>query len=81
MAFGFGAALFPGFFFLLAWLEVMRLDRAFTVAEWSGVGILFGYALVATRAASMKLSHALLWAVGLTACGIALVELKQAAGH
>jgi hypothetical protein len=81
MAFGFGAALFPGLFFLLAWLEVITLGRAFTIAEWGGVGILFGYALVATRAANMKLSHSLLWAAGLTACGIGLVELKKAAGH
>jgi hypothetical protein len=81
MAFGFGAAIFPAFFFLLAWLEVMKLGRAFTVAEWSGVGILFGYTLVAARAANLKLSHSLLWAVGLTVCGIALVELKKAAGH
>jgi hypothetical protein len=81
MAFGFGAAIFPAFFFLLAWLEVMTLGRAFTVAEWSGVGILFGYTLVAARAANLKLSHSLLWAVGLTVCGIGLVELKKAAGH
>ena len=81
MAFGFGAAIFPALFFLLAWLEVMALGRAFAVAEWSGVGILFGYALVATRAANMTLSHSLLWAGGLTVCGIGLVELKKAAGH
>jgi hypothetical protein len=29
----------------------------------------------------MKLSHSLFWAVGLTVCGIGLVELKKAAGH
>jgi len=81
MAFGFGAAIFPAIFFLLAWLDAMKLGRAFTVAEWSGVGILFGYAFVATRAASLKLSHSLLWAVGLTACGVVLVELKKVAGH
>jgi len=81
MGFGFGAALFPAVFFLLAWLEVMKLGHAFTVAEWSGVGILFGYALVAARAANLKLSHSLLWAAGLTIFGIGLVELKKAAGH
>jgi hypothetical protein len=81
MAFGFGAALFPGFFFLLAWLEVMKLGHAFTIAEWSGVAILFGYGFVAARAANLKLAHALVWAVGLTVCGVGLVELKKAAGH
>jgi hypothetical protein len=81
MAFGFGAAMFPALFFVLAGLDVIGLGRAFTVAEWTGVGILFGYALFAARAANLKLSHSLLWAVGLTVCGIGLVELKQAAGH
>jgi amino acid transporter len=81
MAFGFGAALFPALFFLLAWLGVMELGNAFTVAEWSGIGILFCYGLVAARAANLRLTHSLLWAAGLTVCGIGLVELKKFAGH
>jgi hypothetical protein len=81
MAFGFGAAMFPALFFVLAWLGVMKMSTAFTIAEWLGVGILFGYALVATRAANLRLSHTLVWTVGLTLCGVGLVELKKAAGH
>jgi hypothetical protein len=81
MAFGFGAALFPGVFFLLAWVGVMKLSHAFTVAEWSGIAIIGVYALAATRAANLKLSHTLLWTAGLILCGLVLVELKRAAGH
>ena|SRR5436190_8040125 len=81
VAFGFGAALIPAIFFVLAWLGVMKVNRAFTIAEWSGVAILFVYGFAAARAASLKVTHSLAWAVGLTICGIGLVELKKAAGH
>src|SRR5215831_6729141 len=65
VAFGFGAALVPAIFFLFAWVGVMNLGRAFTVAEWSGIGILFVYVLAAARAAQLKLTHSVAWAVGL----------------
>jgi hypothetical protein len=81
VAFGFGAACFPSVFFLLAWWDVISLSTAFTIAEWGGVAVLWVYVLVAARAAGLGTVRALLWAGGLTACGIGLVELKKLAGH
>jgi hypothetical protein len=81
MCFGFGAACFPAFFFVLAWSGAIGLTNAFTVAEWSGIVVLWVYVLVAARAAGLGTVRALLWAGGLTACGIGLVELKKLAGH
>jgi hypothetical protein len=81
MCFGFGAASFPSLFFLLAWLGVMKLSNAFVLAEWVGVGVLWLYVLVASRAAGLGFARALVWAGALTVCGIGLVELKKLAGH
>jgi hypothetical protein len=81
VAFGFGAACIPAAFFLLALADAISLGDAFTVAEWTGVGVLWIYALVASRAAGLGIARALMWAAGLTSCGIGIVELKKLGGH
>jgi hypothetical protein len=81
VGFGFSAACFPAVFFVIAGLGWMSLGRAFTLAEWIGVGVLWMYVLAAARAAGLGLLRALIWAAALTVCGILLVELKQFAGH
>ena len=81
VGFGFTAACFPAFFFLLSLLGALQLRHAFTIAEWAGVGVLSLYVLVATRAAGLGLGRALAWTGALTGCGIGLVELKKLAGH
>jgi hypothetical protein len=81
VSFGFGAACFPAFFFLLARLDVISLDAAFALAEWLGVGVLWLYALVASRAVGHGYLRAFLWAGIVTLCGVGLVELKKFAGH
>ena len=81
VAFGFGAACVPAFFFLLARLDAMSVRTAFTAAEWTGVGVLWLYGLVASRAAGQGLVRAVVWAGILTGCGIGLVELKKLTGH
>lgn len=81
VGFGFGAACGPAFFFVFARLDAMSVHTAFTVAEWTGVGVLWLYSLVASRAAGQGLVRAIVWSAILTGCGIGLVELKKFAGH
>jgi hypothetical protein len=80
VAFGFGTALLPAAFFLLALADVLGLRDAFTIAEWSGVAVLWVYVFAAGRTAGLGLPHSLVWAIGLTVCGVGLVELKNLAG-
>ena len=40
---------FPGIFFVLAALGVMNTDTAFTVAKWSGFGLIVAYGYAAAR--------------------------------
>jgi len=81
VCFGFTAACFPAFFFLLAVVGLMELRHAFTIAEWAGLVVLWLYVLAAARAAGLGMGRALIWAGALTACGVGLVELKKLAGH
>src|SRR5581483_8241238 len=62
VAFGFGAACIPAVFFLLALGDAIGVGAAFAVAEWSGVGVLWVYTLVASRAAGLGVVRALAWA-------------------
>jgi hypothetical protein len=76
VGFGFGAALLPAIFFALAELDAMSLRNAFVVAEWTGVAVIWFYVFTAARAAQLTLVRALAWSTALTACGVAIVELK-----
>jgi hypothetical protein len=40
---------FPGVFFLLAALGAIDLDAAFTIAKWSGLGLITAYGFAAAR--------------------------------
>jgi len=81
VSFGFGAALAPEFFFLLAYVGWISLDHAFTIAEWGGLAVLAVYVLAAARAAGLGVMRSACWAVVLTLCGVGLVELKSLAHH
>jgi len=81
VAFGFGAACFPAVFFLFARLGWIGLGTAYALAEWVGIGVLWVYALVASRAAGHGFLRAFGWAAIVTLCGVGLVELKKFAGH
>jgi hypothetical protein len=76
VAFGFGAALVPSIFFLLAAVGVLSLAHAFSIAEWTGIAVIWVYVFAAARAAGLGLARSLGWSGALTACGIGLVELK-----
>jgi hypothetical protein len=66
----------PAVFFVLAALGVMELDLAFTLAKWSGLGLICGYGYLAARLADASHLRALGHAAGVGAIGAALIALK-----
>jgi hypothetical protein len=75
LAVAFGAA-FPVVFFILAAIGVMEIDTAFTLAKWTGLGLICAYGYVAARLAGSETGAALLHASALGAVGGALIALK-----
>lgn len=74
-AVAFGVA-FPAVFFVLAAAGAMQLDTAFTVAKWSGVGLIAFYGISAARLAGARVPESLLHGVGVAALGALLIALK-----
>ena len=70
-----GAA-FPAVFFVLAAVDAMRLDLAFSLAKWSGVGLIGGYGYVAARLAGSGRWRALAQALAVAAVGGLLIGVK-----
>ena len=68
---------FPAVFFLLAALKVLELDTAFTIAKWSGLGLIFAYAWAASRLAGSSLVTATLHATAVGSIGVVLIVLKS----
>ena len=75
------AALAPIVFFVLAALDAMELETAYTVAKWFGVAVLGLYAYGAYRAAGVGVGRSLLAGALLTGIGLLLVALKSLVGH
>jgi hypothetical protein len=71
----FGAA-FPAAFFLLAVWEVVQLDTAFTLAKWTGFGLIFLYGFAASRLAGTRFTGAVLHALAVGAIGGVLIAVK-----
>jgi hypothetical protein len=67
---------FPVVFFLLAAVDVLALPTAFSLAKWTGVGLMFAYGFAASRLAGSSLATALLHAAAVGAIGGALIALK-----
>jgi hypothetical protein len=74
-AVAFGAA-FPGVFFLLSVLHVMSVGTAFTLAKWTGLGLIFAYGFAASRLAGSSVLTALAHAAAIGATGGVLIGLK-----
>lgn len=68
---------FPAVFFLLAALGVVALPTAFSLAKWTGLGLIFFYAYLAARFSGATPLRALLRAVLVTLVGVGLIELKS----
>jgi hypothetical protein len=75
LAVGFGVA-FPDVFFVLVALGVLDLDTAFTVAKWSGLGLIGFYAYWAARFSGSSVIRAVIRAAVLSAIGAGLIALK-----
>ena len=71
----FGAG-FPALFFLLAAVGALELELAFTLAKWTGLGLIGAYGFFAARLSGAGLGHALVHAAVLGAVGGALIALK-----
>jgi hypothetical protein len=73
---GFGVA-FPAGFFVLSALGVLEVDTAFSVAKWTGLGLIGFYGYWAARFAGAASHHALLRAVLVALVGAGLILLKS----
>jgi hypothetical protein len=67
---------FPAVFFLLASIDLIQLHTAFTIAKWSGLGLIGFYGYWAARFAGAPVSRALVQAVMVAAVGGALILFK-----
>jgi hypothetical protein len=75
VAVGFGVA-FPAVFFLLAVLGVLTLEAAFSIAKWSGVGLIGFYGFWAARFAGSSPGRALVKGAMVALVGTGLIALK-----
>jgi hypothetical protein len=75
LAVGFGVA-FPAVFFLLAALGLFEVETAFTIAKWTGLGLIGFYGFWAARFAGAAPHHALLKGLLVALVGAFLIALK-----
>ena len=74
-AVAFGIA-FPAVFFVLAAASVLEVETAFTIAKWSGLGLISFYGFVAGRLAAARHGASLLQALVVGVVGGALIAFK-----
>jgi hypothetical protein len=74
-AVAFGIA-FPAVFFLLAVLDFLEEETAFTLAKWTGVGLIGLYGFAGARLAGSSLHVSLAKAALVALIGAALIGLK-----
>jgi len=67
---------FPSVFFLLAAVGVLEDDSAFTLARWTGLGLLGLYGFAGARLTGSGMVGALLKGAGVALIGAALIGLK-----
>jgi hypothetical protein len=75
-AVGVGVA-FPAVFFLLSALGLLSVDTAFSIAKWSGVGLIGFYGFWAARFAGASRYQALLKGALVALIGAGLILLKS----
>ena len=71
-----GAA-FPAVFFVLAAADAIELDTAFTLAKWSGLGLICFYGYAAGRLSGSGVGGSLLHALTVGAIGAAVILVKS----
>jgi len=67
----------PTFFLFLAWVGAMELHRAFTVAQWTGFGVIGTYTYLAARASGNGQARSLVGGLGMLLIGGALIFLNS----
>ena len=75
LAVGFGVS-FPAIFFLLAALGWIELDTAFSIARWSGLGLIGFYGYAAGRLAGASQLACVVQALAVAAIAGALILVK-----
>jgi hypothetical protein len=68
---------FPAIYFVLAALGLMEGHTAFTLAKWSGLALVCGYAFLAARMTGAEVRHATRHALAAGIVGVALIVLKS----
>jgi hypothetical protein len=68
---------FPAVFFVLAAAHVLGEDAAFTLAKWTGVGLIAVYGFAGARLAGARLVAALVQALAVALIGVFLIVLKS----
>ena len=58
---------FPGFYFIFAGFGWMEIDTAFTLAKWTGLGLITGYGYAAGRLSGSSQIPSLLHALAVGA--------------
>jgi hypothetical protein len=67
---------FPAVFFLLAAAGLIELDTAFSLAKWSGLGLIAFYGYCAARLSGAGVPGSLLQAAAVGALGAILIAIK-----
>ena len=75
LAVGFGVG-FPAVFFILSATGAMDVETAFTIAKWTGLGLIGFYGFVAGRLAGAGIAGALVQATAVALVGALLIALK-----
>jgi hypothetical protein len=75
-AVGFGIA-FPAVFFLLAVTGPIQVETAFTVAKWTGLGLIGVYGYAGARLSGAGVGASLVQAAAVALIGAALIVLKS----
>jgi len=72
----FFGVVFPDVLFVLAALDWIDIDTAFTLAKWTGLGLIAIYGFAAGRLSGSSFRSALLQALAVAAIGGALIAFK-----
>lgn len=68
---------FPAVFFLLAATDVLQAETAFTIAKWTGLGLIGVYGYAGGRLSGAGAAASLMQAAAVALIGAALIVLKS----
>jgi hypothetical protein len=74
---GLAVAALPTVFFLLATLDLIKLETAFVIAQWTGFAVIGIYAYIAARSAGRSQARSLVSGVGLALIGGMLILINS----